>query len=107
MGTSAHLSPLAHSVGIKENYSRIKTLMDALKSLQIFQISSGWLCRSGLGILVNNNYDELVETLENMGEYSEEQGERFHQDMPNFERRYQGQCNKNMMGDNIPLLNLL
>ena len=38
---------------------------------------------------------------ENMGAYSEEQGERFHQDMLNFERRYQGQYNENMMGDYI------
>ena len=36
---------------------------------------------------------------ENMGAYSEEQGERFHQDILDFERRYQGQYNENMMGD--------
>ena len=29
---------------------------------------------------------------------SEEQGERFHQDVMVFERRYQGQYNENMMG---------
>lgn len=38
---------------------------------------------------------------ENMGAYSEEQGERFHQDIMDFERRYQGQYNENMMGDYI------
>ena len=38
---------------------------------------------------------------ENMGAYSEEQGERFHQDILDFERRYQGQYNENMMGDYI------
>ena len=37
----------------------------------------------------------------NMGAYSEEQGERFHQDIKNFERRFQGQYNENMMGDYI------
>ncbi|MGH0166689.1 UNVERIFIED_CONTAM: hypothetical protein FKN15_053679 [Acipenser sinensis] len=36
-----------------------------------------------------------------MGAYSEEQGERFHQDILDFERRYQGQYNENMMGDYI------
>ena len=38
---------------------------------------------------------------ENMGAHSEEQGERFHQDILDFEHRYQGQYNKNMMGDYI------
>jgi hypothetical protein len=37
----------------------------------------------------------------NMGAYSEEQGERFHQDVMDFERRYQGQYNENMMGDYV------
>lgn len=37
----------------------------------------------------------------NMRAYSEEQGERFHQDIKNFEQRYQGQYNENMMGDYI------
>lgn len=36
---------------------------------------------------------------ENIGAYSEEQGERFHQNMVDFERSYQGQHNMNMMGD--------
>jgi hypothetical protein len=36
-----------------------------------------------------------------MGAYSEEQGERFHQDILDFERHYQGQYNENMMGDYI------
>ena len=82
------------------------------------------------GFLGNNkaeNYVELVETLvnnyskmgcrmslkvhildahldkfkENIGAYSEEQGERFHQDILDFERRYQGQYNENMTGDYI------
>ena len=38
---------------------------------------------------------------ENMGAYSEEQGEHFHQDILDFEHRYQGQYNENMMGDYI------
>ncbi|KAK8374315.1 hypothetical protein O3P69_018357, partial [Scylla paramamosain] len=37
----------------------------------------------------------------NMGAYSEEQGERFHQNIMNFEQRYQGYFNENMMGDYI------
>lgn len=83
--------------------------------------------RGFLGNHKAENYVELVETLvknygtmgcrmslkvhildahldkfkENMGAYSEEQGERFHQDILDFERRYQGQYNENMMGDYI------
>jgi hypothetical protein len=36
---------------------------------------------------------------ENLGSYSEEQGERFHQDISEMERRYQGLWNVNMMAD--------
>ena len=35
----------------------------------------------------------------NMGDVSKEHGERFHQDISDMERRYQGQWNCNMMGD--------
>ena len=35
----------------------------------------------------------------NLGEVSEEQGERFHQDMKEIERRYQGRWDVNMMAD--------
>ena len=40
-------------------------------------------------------------TWEKMGAYSKEQGEHFHQDILYFEYRYQGQYNKNVMGDYI------
>ena len=43
----------------------------------------------------------LDEFKEDMGAYSEEQVERFHQDILDFERRYQGQYNERMMGDYI------
>ena len=36
---------------------------------------------------------------ENLGAVSEEQGERFHQDIKEMERRYQGQWNVNMIVD--------
>lgn len=34
-----------------------------------------------------------------LGDFSEEQGERFHQDMKVMETRYQGRWDKNMMAD--------
>lgn len=36
---------------------------------------------------------------DNLGDVSEEQGERFHQDIKLMEKRYQGRWNSNMMGD--------
>ncbi|GFX46376.1 uncharacterized protein TNCV_238381 [Trichonephila clavipes] len=36
---------------------------------------------------------------ENLGAVSEEQGERFHQDIKEMERRYQGRWNVSMMAD--------
>ncbi|GBL83795.1 hypothetical protein AVEN_132680-1 [Araneus ventricosus] len=36
---------------------------------------------------------------ENLGAYSEEQGERFHQDVSDIERRYQGRWDVNMLAD--------
>lgn len=35
----------------------------------------------------------------NLGAESDEQGERFHQDIASIERRYQGFWDENMMGD--------
>ncbi|KAF2889653.1 hypothetical protein ILUMI_16520 [Ignelater luminosus] len=39
-------------------------------------------------------HSHLDEFKDNMGVHSEEQGERFHQDVMDFERRYQGQYNE-------------
>lgn len=36
---------------------------------------------------------------ENLGHFSEEQGERFHQDIKEMERRYQGRWDDHMMAD--------
>ncbi|KAL6465610.1 hypothetical protein MHYP_G00257430 [Metynnis hypsauchen] len=56
-------------------------------------------CRMSLKIHILDAH--LDKFKENMGAYSEEQGELFHQDIMNFERRYQGEYNENMMGDYI------
>ena len=54
-------------------------------------------CRMSLKVHILDAY--LNKLKENMGAYSEEQGKRFDQDILNFEHSYQGQYNKNMMGD--------
>ena len=46
----------------------------------------------------------LHEFEENLSAYSEEHGERFYQDIKDFEIRYHGQYNESMMGDNISRL---
>lgn len=40
----------------------------------------------------------------NLGDYSEEQGERFHQDINEMESRYQGRWDVNMMADYCSML---
>lgn len=44
-------------------------------------------------------YSHLDYFPENLGDYSEEQGERFHQDIKEMERRYQGRWDINKMAD--------
>ena len=41
-------------------------------------------------------YSHIDEFPENLGDYSEEQGERFHQDIKEMERRYEGRWDINM-----------
>ena len=53
-------------------------------------------CRMSLKL--HSHIDEFKDSV---GDYSEQQGERFHQDVKSFEERYIGQYNENMMGDYI------
>ena len=56
-------------------------------------------CRMSLKVhMLDSHLDHFQH---NLGAYSEEMGERFHQDILDFERRYQGQYNQSMMGDYI------
>ena len=56
-------------------------------------------CRMSLKVhMLHSHLDKFKD---NLGAYSEEQGERFHQDILDFEHRYQGQYNENMMGDYV------
>jgi hypothetical protein len=59
-------------------------------------------CRMSLKVHILDAH--LDKFKNNMGAFSEEQGERFHQDIMTFERRYQGQYNENMMGDYVWIL---
>ena len=54
-------------------------------------------CR--ISIKVHYFHSHLSEVPANLGDVSEEQGERFHQDVKVMEERYQGQWNCNMMED--------
>jgi len=57
-------------------------------------------CRMSLKIHVLDSH--LNEFYSNLGAFSEEQGERFHQEIQDFEHRYRGKrCNTHMMGDYI------
>lgn len=77
-----------------ENYEElISNMLDSFKVMG---------CR--MSLKVHMLHAHLDKFKHNLGEYSEEQGERFHQDIMNFEQRYQGQYNENMMGDYIWML---
>jgi hypothetical protein len=56
-------------------------------------------CRISLKVhILDAHFDKFKK---NKGANSKEQGGHFHQDILNFDRRYQGQYDKNMMGDYI------
>ena len=56
-------------------------------------------CRMSLKLHVLHSHLEVFKS--NMGAYFEEQGERFHQDVKEFDKRYQGQYNERMLGDYV------
>ena len=56
-------------------------------------------CRMSMKVhMLDAHLDEFIE---NLGAYFKEHGERFHQDIKDFEIRYQRQYNENMMGDYV------
>ena len=56
-------------------------------------------CKMSLKLHVLHSH--IDEFKDNLGDYSEEQGERLHQAVKLFEERYKGQNNENIMGDYI------
>ena len=57
------------------------------------------VCRMSLKLhVLHSRIDEFKD---NMGDYLDDQGKRFHQDVKSFEERYKGQYNESMMGDYI------
>ena len=54
-------------------------------------------CREFLKVhMLNKHLDKFAE---NCGKFSDEQGERFHQDISFIEERYPGRWNRNMLAD--------
>jgi len=71
------------------NYKKI--VADMVKSFEEMK------CNMSLKLhFLHSHVDYFPEVL---GHYSEEQGERFHQDIKEMERRYQGRWDVNMMAD--------
>ncbi|EEZ99611.2 hypothetical protein TcasGA2_TC002128 [Tribolium castaneum] len=52
-----------------------------------------------MSIKVHYLHNHLDKFPDNLGSYSEEHGERFHQDLKNMEERYQGRWDEHMMAD--------
>ena len=55
--------------------------------------------RCNISVKVHFLHSHLSYFLENLGAFSEEQGERFHQDIKVMEKRYQGKWNVSMIAD--------
>ena len=73
----------------EENYRElISNLSDAYKEMG---------CRMSPKLYMLQSHLDFFKS--NMDAYSEEHGERTHQDILVFEKRYQGECNACMMGD--------
>lgn len=54
---------------------------------------------ANMSIKVHFLFSHLDRFPDNLGDYSEEQGERFHQDIKTMEERYQGRWDEHMMAD--------
>lgn len=54
---------------------------------------------ANMSIKVHFLHSHLDRFPDNLGDYSEEQGERFHQDIRTMEERYQGRWDRHMMAD--------
>lgn len=54
---------------------------------------------ANMSIKVHFLFSHLDRFPDNLGDYSEEQGERFHQDIKAMEERYQGRWDEHMMAD--------
>ena len=52
-----------------------------------------------MSVKLHNLYSHLDRFPENLGAVSDEQGERFHQDLKTMEERYQGRWDKHMIAD--------
>ena len=85
-------SKVVHNfLGNKKADNYIELVQELFLSLQVLG------CR--MSIKVHYLHSHLSEFPANLGDVSEEQGERFHQDVKVMEERYQGRWNCNMMAD--------
>ena len=80
------------------------TRADNLKEIveELLEACEKMGCRMSLKLHVLRSH--IDEFKDNIGNYSEEQGERFHQDAKLFEERYKGYYNESMMGDTFRTL---
>ena len=72
-----------------ENY--LQLVNDMLSNLKLLGCN--------MSIKLNYLHSHLDRFPENLGDYSEEQGERFHQGIRTMEERYQGRWDIHMMAD--------
>ncbi|GBP53241.1 hypothetical protein EVAR_88125_1 [Eumeta japonica] len=90
--------PVAHSVHMKENYNDLAIILEKIKCqehqwMHMLTAYSAQGCKMSLKVHFLHSHIEYFP--ENLGAYSEEQGEIFHQDVRDIERRYQGRWDVN------------
>ncbi|GBM14416.1 hypothetical protein AVEN_246582-1 [Araneus ventricosus] len=73
----------------KENYKELVT--ELLRTYHLLGCNTS--------IKIHSLHSRLEYFPDNLGKMSDEQGERFHQDIKEMERRYQGRWDVNMMAD--------
>ena len=85
--------------------SLIKNFLGNHKALNYVELVKNILTKyqemgANMSIKVHFLHSHLDRFPENLGDFSEEQGERFHQDIKVMDKRYQGRWDRHMMADN-------
>ena len=84
--------------------SLVKNFLGNHKALNYVQLVENMLTKyqemgANMSIKVHFLHGYLDRFPENLGDFSEEQGEKFHQDIKVMEERYQGRSDRHMMAD--------
>ncbi|GBM07256.1 hypothetical protein AVEN_25506-2-1, partial [Araneus ventricosus] len=93
--------PVAHAVYMKETYHNLKQFLEMINYSKY-----GWkICAElkafgcNMSLKIHFLYSHLNFFTDNCGQLNDEDGEGFHQDIANMEKRYQGNWSMAMLAD--------